>query len=121
MTASIRLEKTCSAWDQAELQQVFNEELRSLPVNALPLQQGLRHSSMALDHALSASILSTRQDGEHYIIHAGLFYTGIIAGCNCADDPTPQDEVNEYCEALFTIDSRTGITSVALAEQASEA
>jgi hypothetical protein len=112
----ITLENTRKAWDQAGLKQVFNEELRSLPVDALPLQQGLRQSSIALNHALSATILKARQVGDDYIIHAGLFYTGMVAGCNCADDPTPQDEINEYCEALFTIDRRTGVTTVTLTD-----
>ena len=116
MTRSISLQNTCKAWGQAELKQIFNDELRGLSIDALPLQQGLKQSSMALDHALSATILDARELGDNYIIRAGLFYTGIVAGCNCADDPTPQDEVNEYCEALFTIDRRTGLTTVELAD-----
>ena len=118
MNSPIVLKNTCKAWGQAELKQVFNHELRGLYVDALPLQQGLKQSSVALNHALSASILNAREVGDNYIIHAGLFYTGMVAGCNCADDPTPQDEVNEYCEVIFTIDRRTGLTAVELADQA---
>jgi hypothetical protein len=116
VSRSITLENTCKAWGQAELKQVFNDELRSLSVDALPLQQGLKPSSIALDHALSATILEAHEAGDDYLIRAGLFYTGMVAGCNCADDPTPQDEINEYCEALFTIDRRTGLTTVELAD-----
>lgn len=116
MKRPITLENTRKAWDQAGLKQVFNDELRSLPVDALPLQQSLKQSSIALNHALSATILNKREAGDNYLIHAGLFYTGMVAGCNCADDPTPQDEVNEYCEVLFTIDRRTGVTKATVTD-----
>jgi len=29
-------------------------------------------------------------------INIGVFYHSLIAGCNCADDPTPVDKINEY-------------------------
>ena len=37
----------------------------------------------------------------------GVCYTGIIAGCSCADDPTPLDEHAEYCEVQVEIDRVT--------------
>ncbi|MEZ5541890.1 MAG: hypothetical protein R3F42_07590 [Pseudomonadota bacterium] len=51
------------------------------------------------------------------MIHAraGLFYTGIIAGCSCADDPTPVEEQAEYCVVDITIDRLTGAATIRLA------
>ena len=108
MTDPFLLDRTLACWNDDGLTKVLNEELRGLPIDALPLQQGLSQSSVALNHRLSATILNTDEGAHEYIIHAGLFYTGIIGGCNCADDPSPQDEVNEYCEVTITIDKVTG-------------
>jgi hypothetical protein len=47
-------------------------------------------------------------------IKTGVFYTGIIAGCSCSDDPTPLDTQNEYCELIFTINKQTAETTVHL-------
>jgi len=47
-------------------------------------------------------------------VKAGLLYAGIIAGCSCADDPTPIDEVTEYCVVRFDIDKATAETKVTL-------
>jgi hypothetical protein len=48
------------------------------------------------------------------MLKAGVFYTGIIAGCSCSDDPSPVDEQNEYCDLLFTIDKLTAETQITL-------
>jgi hypothetical protein len=58
--------------------------------------------------------LNVTEDDDHILAKAGLLYTGIIAGCNCADDPSSADEITEYCEALFTINKTTAATSIAL-------
>jgi hypothetical protein len=47
-------------------------------------------------------------------VKAGIFYTGVIAGCSCADDPTPVDELNEYCVLQLGIDKKTAETTVTL-------
>ncbi len=47
-------------------------------------------------------------------VKAGIFYKGVIAGCNCADDPSPIDEQNEHCVVQFLIDRLTAEASVTL-------
>jgi hypothetical protein len=37
----------------------------------------------------------------------GVFFSGIVAGCRCADDPTPVEPQDEYCEFQFEIDRAT--------------
>lgn len=80
----------------------------------LPLQQGLTAGSHALDDKLSVIILAVGE-GDNYIrVKAGIFYEGIIAGCSCADDPTPVDTHTEYCEVQLDIDKTTAETVVVL-------
>jgi hypothetical protein len=109
-----KLNLSLLAWDTDAFNATFIEEICVLDENTLPLQQGLSQSSYANSDNLTASVLSKKSNGNCLLIKAGLFYTGIIAGCNCADDPTPVDENNEYCEVLFTIDKKTAVSSVSL-------
>jgi len=47
-------------------------------------------------------------------VKAGIFYEGVIGGCSCADDPTPDSALTEYCELLLEIDRATAAATVSL-------
>lgn len=112
--------KSLQTWQSDDISENFNvalmKEIAQLNAELLPLQQGLRQSSYALSNKLSSTILSISIEKENILVKAGLFYTGIIAGCNCADDPTPVDEYNEYCDVLFCINKKTAATTVTLVD-----
>ena len=110
----MRLTKSLSLWGTAEFREALKREIECLGAEHLPLQEGLSVGSYALDHALQAMILSVSEGPKAIRVHAGLFYAGIIAGCSCADDPTPVDEHSEYCEIQLDIDKTTGDASVSL-------
>jgi len=102
------------ASEHDDFQQVFKQEIKTINPDLLPLQQGLQHSTYANADNLSASILNHKENKNEVLVKTALFYTGIIAGCSCADDPTPVDEINESCEVLFTIDKKTARTTATL-------
>ena len=108
------LTSSASAWNSDSFNEVLKKEIRSIDSELLPLQQGLSHSNFANGDNMSAVILNSEEIDGSIRVKAGLFYTGIIAGCSCADDPTPVDENNEYCEVLFSIDIKTAQTTVSL-------
>ncbi len=83
-------------------------------MSALPLQAGLAHSSAVADEPFRVVMLGVDDQPQELRIRAGIFYNGIIAGCNCADDPTPPDLEQEYCELEFLIDTSTAGASVRL-------
>jgi len=112
----VRLSKSIKAWDLPEFEDILVKELSSLGMNYLPLQKGLSSSSVALDHALKLMLLGKQENGGHATIKMGAFYTGINSGCSCADDPTPIDEVNEYCEIIVSIDLKNGQFNIVLAD-----
>jgi len=95
------LSQSLQAWNSNNFNNVIKKELCSINSDLLPLQQGLTQSSYAIGKNLSVTVLNTESDNNYILVKAGLFYTGIISGCNCADDPTPIDEINEYCEVLL--------------------
>ncbi len=99
---------------EEELSRHIRKALEKMDRNKLPLQQGLSGSSVALDDELQVVMLSTRVEKDAIEARAGLFYTGVIAGCSCADDPTPMDRVNEYCEIDIRINRETGEARISL-------
>lgn len=109
-----KLTHSLHAFNSDTFNDVLKKEVSYLGPDELPLQQGLSHSSYANGDNLSASVLNVDSDVGFIFVKTGLFYTGTIAGCNCADDPTPVDELNEYCEVMFRIDRQTGETTVSL-------
>ena len=110
----IRLTKALSAWGTPEFKDVLKQEMEQLDAAQLPLQQGLSTGSYALGDKLNVMIISVSEQENSVHANAGIFYTGIIAGCNCSDDPTPVDENPEYCEVLVEIDKDTAETQVTL-------
>ncbi len=93
---------------------VLSDEVAELGID-LPLQQGLTCGSYASAEKLRVIILSTTDKHDHIEVSAGLFYTSTIPGCNCADDPTPDEEYSEYCEIGITIDPSSARASIQLA------
>ena len=110
----IYLSLSLQAWNTSAFNAVLKKEICSLDASVLPLQQGLSSSSYANAENLLVTILKVENNCEYIFVKAGLFYTGIIAGCNCADDPSPVDENNEYCEVLFSINKTTAEATVSL-------
>jgi hypothetical protein len=110
----MRLPQALAAWQSTAFNAVLKDEIEHLDANLLPLQQGLTQSSHANADTLTVMIISHADQWDCIQVKAGLFYTGIIAGCSCADDPTPVDEINEYCEIQLNIDKLSGETTVTL-------
>lgn len=110
----ICLDKTLSAWNTNEFEDVFKGEVEQLGMEHLPLQQALTQGSYASDKGLKVLVInaSARQESIH--VKAGIFYTGILPGCACTDDPAPDNEYTEYCEVLFIIDLQTAESTVRL-------
>lgn len=110
----IELKKTLFAYDTADFNKIAKDEITSIDPTLLPLQQGLSLSSYVGKTPFSITILNVTNDADTIKIKAGIFYTGIIAGCSCSDDPSPTDEQNEYCELLFSINKTSAETEVHL-------
>lgn len=99
-----------------DINNIVKHEIQNINPELLPLQQGLSLSSYVGKNPFSAIILNISDDNSVVNVKAGIFYTGIIAGCSCSDDPSPTDEQNEYCELLFSINKTTSETIVTLSK-----
>ncbi len=110
----IRLTKTLNAWGTPNFRDILKKEIEKMGADELPLQQGLSTGSYALDSKLNAMIIGVSEGADFIYVKAGIFYSGVIAGCSCADDPTPVNEESEYCVVQFDISKITAETTVAL-------
>ena len=110
----IRLSRALAACGTPALRDTLKQEIEALGAGDLPLQEGLSAGSYALDRDLRVMILALAEEPATIRVRAGVFFSSIIAGCSCADDPTPIDEQTEYCEVRIDIDRATGETTVAL-------
>jgi len=108
------LGRVLDAWGTPAFRDVLKAALEQLTVEQLPLQQGLSQSSYACDDSITVVIISVAEASGSIRATAGLFYTGIIPGCSCADDPAPVDEYAEHCEVQIDINMQTAETVVSL-------
>ncbi|MCA1804854.1 MAG: hypothetical protein LC646_05830 [Xanthomonadaceae bacterium] len=95
----------------------MKEEIAQLGADFLPLQQGLSSGSTSLDSNLGVMILRVTERPDRLQVRAGIFYSSIVSGCSCADDPTPIDENREYCEVELDIDRGSGETRAVLVRE----
>lgn len=110
----IILPKALSAWGDTDFKVNLKAEIETLAIAELPLQQGMSQSSYVSGDNFSTMIIDVVEVAGFIRIKAGIFYSGVIAGCNCADDLSPIDEQPEYCEVEFEIDKATAETRVRL-------
>ncbi len=111
----MRLENSHAAWGTEGFSAIFREELKR---NAaiLPLQKCLSVTSVALDSAIEVMLICAHEEKGRIFVKAGIFYEGIVAGCSCADDPTPVEVQAEYCEIKVEI-GEYGEASVEILEE----
>jgi hypothetical protein len=110
----LQLTTILNAWCTPAFEETFKNTITQMDAALLPLQQGLSQSSYTDGANRSVMILNTSDEAVSIRVKAGIFYTGIIPGCSCADDPTPMSEIAEYSEVQFDIDKITAETTITL-------
>ncbi|MDH4215582.1 MAG: hypothetical protein OEV23_01600 [Gallionella sp.] len=109
----IRLDQALRAWGTPGFQDALKRQIAQC-ADQLPLQNGLSFGSHVTDAPVTVLINSATELEDVIRVHAGIFYRSVLAGCSCADDPTPVSENNEYCEVRLDIDKASAVTAVAL-------
>lgn len=110
----IKLDKSLHAWGTPGFEATLKQELAQ-QAGQLPLQQGLSAGNYVVaDVPATVAIISIVELENVIRVKAGIFYQSVMAGCGCADDPTPISENNEYCEVRLDIDKASAATAVAL-------
>lgn len=108
----LHLPESVVAWGCPDFRRTLKRELEQRGAGQLPLQQGLTASSHALDDSVEVMIISATDEPGFIHAKVGIFYSGIIAGCSCPDDPTPVEPQSEYLEAWLILDKTTAQATV---------
>ncbi len=117
MTDPLHLPQLVAAWERPDFEARLKEALAGLGQPALPLQAGLRYGNHALDAPLEVVPLARERLADGRLrVRAGLCYQSLIAGCACADDPTPETPLAEYCEIELLLDPCNGAARIRLRE-----
>ncbi len=109
----MKLEAALRHWGTPEFEGVLKQEIAQA-ADELPLQQALAYGSHVLDAPVTVLINRITEMNGLIEIHAGVFFQSIIAGCSCTDDPTPQNELAEYCDVSLILDMGSALASVHL-------
>lgn len=112
----LTLENSLAARGTPVFDAVFKAEL-ALHAAELPLQQALQQCSSVADTPITVLIQRTLDDGRAIRVTAGIFYEGLLGGCACANDPTPENPYTEYCEVEVVIDIASGEAQVRLLDE----
>lgn len=110
----IELSKSLQAWGSPHFKETLKQELEQLNSTLLPLQQGLSQGNDVVENSHSAMILSMTETEDSIHAKTGIFFIGLVTGCHCSDDPSPGNELPEYCELMLNIDKNTAETTIAL-------
>lgn len=102
------LKRSLASFGSPGFEAALKEELAALGPDELGLQQALTAGSTARSEGIGIMILRQQETSRNIQLRAGVFFTSVLGGCACADDPTPENEDAQYCELEITIDRQTG-------------
>ncbi len=110
----IQLSSALKAWGTPAFPEALKRSIEELDADSLPLQECLTRSDFTTGANRKVKVLNVSDDAGVIRAKTGIFYTGLIADTHCEEDPTRNEEVNEYCEMEFDIDKQTANTEVKL-------
>lgn len=105
------LKESLKHWNTDSFKDVFKSELLSLDTTLLPLHLATNQGGHVDYSSIGLTILSTSEHENLVNVKTGIFFTEIVGGCNCDDDPS---ESNNYCILLINIDKITSACSFSL-------
>jgi len=101
-----------------DLRQRLTQVLESLPVDALPLIECTTQGGYIDAQSMGVSVLKMTPLEHDWQATVGVFFTEVVGGCNCADEPY---RVNGYGEFILTIHRQTAETTCQVRKDSTDA
>ncbi|MBI5041833.1 MAG: glucosamine--fructose-6-phosphate aminotransferase [Gammaproteobacteria bacterium] len=98
-------------WNTDAFAQSLKREIAYLGKGVLPLDKGVSYGGLVDDSELTVTLLRSADDGPAIVALVGVFFTEIIGGCSCGDEPTPTPA---YCELHIRIDKATAEADIVI-------
>lgn len=89
------------AWRSDLFNRALKDEIESMGTEALPLHKGTSQGGFVDDADVTATVFKSREDERFIFANVGIFFTEIIAGCSCGEEP---ESISAYCRLQIRID-----------------
>ena len=99
-----KFSKSLHAWQTDAFGPTLKGEIEGMSAETLPLNAGTSQGGFIDDSRITATVLTVTDDEYSIVADVGVFFTEIVAGCSCGDEP---DSVNAYCRMQIRIDKTT--------------
>ncbi len=99
--------------DDAALRRCLTRLLNTLPPGSLPLHQCRTHGGLIDEAQRTISVLGCAPTAWGIRVRAGVFFSEIVGGCNCADDPVAHNAYGVLRIDLHHADGRIEAAVVA--------
>ena len=100
----IKLEQSAGAWGTDQFRRVLKSEVEALDAGTLPLARATAGGGQIDDSNIAVTVLGISEDDEAIMANVYLFFSELIGGCNCSEDPVAQ---NVQCELLIRLNKAT--------------
>ena len=110
----LRLPQALAAWGSEAFTDVLRHELIAAGAHALPLQRCMVHGNHVASTPVSLLLHSVEADAARIRVRLDVLFQSVVAGCSCADDPTPWSELDECCRVEVAIDRSTAHADILL-------
>ncbi|MDH5485460.1 MAG: glucosamine--fructose-6-phosphate aminotransferase [Gammaproteobacteria bacterium] len=91
-------------WGSDAFSLSLKAEIKKIRPGILPLDKGTMQGGMVDDSDLSVTVINFSEEADTIRARVGVFFTEIVGGCSCGDDPLA---VNAYCELQVIINKQT--------------
>lgn len=105
---TIELAGSLAAWPREDFVAVIKQELLSKTAD-LPLHKGVAQGGMVDAGNMDLTVTKAVDRGDRIQVWCGVFFTEIVGGCSCGDDPAAQ---HAYCEMEILIDKATAMAEL---------
>jgi hypothetical protein len=99
-----RLPDALRDWKSVAFAETLQRELEQLPPGTLPLLKGVAHGGLPNERDKQVMVLSFIDRQDSIQARVGVFFSEVMAGCSCGDEPVP---LQAYCEIQVKIHKAT--------------
>ncbi|MES9897448.1 MAG: glucosamine--fructose-6-phosphate aminotransferase [Sedimenticola sp.] len=100
-----KLINTLRDWQSESFNQTLKDELTSLKSGTLPLHLATTQGGIVDDSDVAVTVLGAADEGRSIRARVGVFFSEVIGGCSCGDDPLT---ASANCEMEIRIDKTSG-------------
>ena len=104
ISSKVTLRRALRDWETETFAATLKAQLEGLGTECLPLSEATAQGGLVDDRDISVMVLRSHEERHRICAQVGVFFSEIVGGCSCGDDPFVQ---TAYCELEVYIDKLT--------------